>query len=96
MLIVFPAKHPHCGLRSALSHPRRLWFYPGQRVPSKEADNYALGITVYQVLTGNQPVFPRREAEVIHAVVSDGRPLKPVNAEKIEMTEVAWGLLREC
>jgi hypothetical protein len=55
-----------------------------------------LGITVYQVLTGNQPVFPRREAEVIHAVVSDGRPLKPVNAEKIEMTEVAWGLLREC
>jgi serine/threonine protein kinase len=90
MLIVFPAKHPHCGLHPAPSHladfgftrittvPARMssedfsWLSSlwSTRVPSKEADNYALGMTVYQVLTGKQPVFPRREAEVIHAVIS--------------------------
>jgi serine/threonine protein kinase len=65
-------------------------------VPSKEADIYALGMTVYQVLTDKWPFFPRREAEVIHAVISGERPPKPENAESIGITEVLWDLLREC
>jgi serine/threonine protein kinase len=65
-------------------------------VPSKEADIYALGMTVYQVLTGRWPFYPRREAEVMHAVISGERPSKPENAEKIGITEVVWDLLREC
>jgi serine/threonine protein kinase len=65
-------------------------------VPSKEADIYALGMTVYQVLTGKWPFFPRREAEVFHAVIAGERPPKPENAERIGMTEVVWNLLREC
>ena len=31
-------------------------------LPSKEADIYALGMTVYQVLTGKWPFYPKREA----------------------------------
>ena len=65
-------------------------------LPSKEADVYALGMTVYQVLTGRWPFFPRREAEVILAVISGERPPKPENAEEIGITEVLWELLKEC
>ena len=65
-------------------------------VPSKEADVYALGMMVYQVLTGKWPFYPRREAEVMHAIVFGERPPKPKNAEEIGMTEVVWDLLREC
>jgi len=65
-------------------------------VPSKEADIYALGMTVYQVLTGEWPFYPRKETEVVHAVISGERPPKPENAEEIGMTDVLWDLLREC
>jgi serine/threonine protein kinase len=65
-------------------------------VPSKEADVYALGMTVYQVLTGKWPFFPKKESEVIHAVILGGRPPKPENAEGIGMTEVVWDLVEEC
>lgn len=67
----------------------------GKGVPSKEADIYALDMTMYQVLKGKRPLSPRREAEVIHAVVSGERPLEPENAERIGMTEVMWDLVRE-
>ena len=67
-----------------------------KEVPSKEADIYALGMTVYQVLTGKCPFFPKRIAEVVHAVISGERPPKPENAEETGMTEVVWGLLEEC
>ena len=65
-------------------------------VPSKEADIYALGMTMYQVLTGKWPFFPKRKMEVMHAVMSGGRPPKPENAEEIGMTEVLWDLLTRC
>ena len=65
-------------------------------VPSLEADTYALGMTVYQVLTGKWPFFPRREAEVVYAVVSGERPAKPENAEEIGITDVLWNLLTAC
>lgn len=65
-------------------------------VPSKEADIYALGMTVYQVLTGNWPFFPRREGEVVHAVILGERPPKPGNAEEIGMTEDLWHLMEAC
>ena len=65
-------------------------------VPSKEADIYALGMTVYQVLTDKWPFFPRREAEITHAVISGERPPKPENSESIGITEAVWDLLREC
>jgi len=67
-----------------------------KEAPSKEADVYALGMTVYQVLTGRCPFFPRRMGEVVLAVISGERPPKPYNAEEIGMTMVVWDLLIEC
>ena len=67
-----------------------------KEIPSKEADIYAFGMTVYQVLVGKRPFFPRVETEIVLAVISGERPPKPKNAEGTEMTEVMWDLLREC
>ena len=67
-----------------------------ERVRSKEADMYALGMTIYQVLTSRQPFLQRRKARIIHAVISGERPAKPENAEEIGMTKVVWDLLEEC
>ena len=65
-------------------------------VPSKEADIYALGMTVYQVLIGKGPFCPKWEAELLAAVISGERPPKPENAERIGMTDAVWALLVEC
>ena len=64
-------------------------------VPSREADVYTLGMAVYQVLTSELPFFPRREAEITHAVTSGQRPPKPENAEEIGITEALWDLLHQ-
>ena len=77
-----------------LLHSARFGLEKG--VPSKEADIYALGMTVYQVLTGQWPFYPKREAEVVLAVISGKRPPKPENAEEIGMTEVVWELMGKC
>jgi len=77
-----------------LLHSARFGLEKG--VPSKEADIYALGMTVYQVLTGQWPFYPKREAEVVLAVISGKRPPKPENAEEIGMTEVVWELMEDC
>ena len=50
-----------------------------------------MGVTVYQVLTGKWSFFPRRKAEVMHAMISGERPPKPDDAESVRMT----GLLLE-
>ena len=77
-----------------LPHSARFGLEKG--VPSKEADIYALGMTMYQVLTGQWPFYPKREAEVVLAVVSGERPPKPENAEEIGMTEAVWDLMEKC
>lgn len=71
-------------------------FKQDKGVPSKEADVYAFSMTVYQVLTGKLPFFPKREAEIMHAVMLGERPPKPEDAEEIKMTEVLWVLMKEC
>ena len=65
-------------------------------LPSKEADVYALGMTVYQVLAGKRPFHQKRETEVMFVVISGERPPKPENAGEIGMTDVVWDLLTEC
>ena len=77
-----------------LLHSTRFSLEKG--VPSKEVDIYALGMTVYQILTGKWPFYPKREVEVMHAVISGERPPKPENAEEVGMTETVWELMKEC
>ena len=64
--------------------------------PSKEADVYAFGMTMYQVLTGKRPFRPMRNAGIVRAVILGERPAKPENAEEVGMTDTLWNLLRKC
>ena len=65
-------------------------------VPSKEADVYALSMTIYQVLTGKRPFLQRRRARIICAVILGERPAKPEDAEEIGVTDALWDLLNKC
>jgi len=67
-----------------------------KRVPSREADIYALGMTIYQILTSKQPFLQKRKARVMYAVILGERPVKPENAKEIGMTDAMWDLLKEC
>ena len=77
-----------------LLHSARFGLEKG--VPSKEADIYALGMTMYQVLTGQWPFYPKQKMEIVAAVISGKRPPKPKNAEEIGMTDVVWELMGKC
>ena len=66
-----------------------------KEVPSKEADIYALGMTVYHVLTGKWPFFPKRDTEIVYAVMLGERPPKPEDAEELGMTGAMWDLLED-
>ena len=76
-----------------LLHPTKFGLEKG--VPSKETDIYALGMTAYQVLTGQQPFLPERKAGIIRAVILGERPANPENVE-IRMSNAVWSLLEEC
>ena len=65
-------------------------------VPSNEADIFALGMTIYQVLTGKVPLSQVGDAWIMQAVISGERPPKPEDADQIGMTDVVWDLLTEC
>ena len=64
--------------------------------PSKEADIFALGMTIYQVLTGKVPFSQVGDAWIMQVIISGERPSKPEDADQIGMTDVVWGLVTEC
>ena len=65
--------------------------------PTQPADIYALGMVIYEVLTG---FYPFREQfaryQLVFLVVSSSRPTKPDNAEEIGFWNGTWELVKEC
>jgi len=64
--------------------------------PTKEADCYALGMVVYEVLSGRTPFSPSKAPVVIWMVLDGRRPGRPQGDEGKLFTDVVWGVLELC
>ena len=77
-----------------LLHPEQFG-YDNNR-PTKESDCYALGMVIYEVLTG-QPPFPSKMDHIVARKVTDGeRPERPEGVRGTWFTDDLWEMLGLC
>jgi len=64
--------------------------------PTKESDCYALGMVIYEVLSGQAPFASFRDAIIVEKVTKGERPERPDGVEGAWFTDKIWGLLNRC
>ncbi|KAF9648138.1 kinase-like protein [Thelephora ganbajun] len=77
------------------------WMSPellfGQNSPRTcQSDCYALGMVIYEVLTGLRPFHNLSPFAVVVAVQKGGRPRKPPNARSLGLSDKLWELVLRC
>ncbi|KAF9647138.1 kinase-like protein [Thelephora ganbajun] len=83
----------YCRMSPELLDPQR--FHSNGR-PTRESDCYALGMVVYEVLTGLRPFHHIFAPTPVPAVLRGERPEKPPNAESLGFSGELWGLVQSC
>ena len=63
---------------------------------TKESDYYALGMVVYEVLSGYTPFAPARGPVVMFKVLGGERPKRPQGDEGKLFTDAIWSVLERC
>ena len=63
---------------------------------TKESDCYALGMVVYEVLSGQIPFAPSKAPVVVSKVLGGERPGRPQGEGGILFTDSIWGMLEFC
>ena len=71
-------------------------FGPGDGHPTKESDCYALGMVVYEVLSGQVPFAQYKVVIVMGKVINGERPVRPQGDEGNWFTDDLWGMLERC
>ena len=64
--------------------------------PTKKSDCYALGMVIYEVLSGKAPFAPLKEFIVMRKVLDGERPSIPEGAEGAWFTDELWVTLNLC
>ena len=64
--------------------------------PTKESDCYALGMVIYEVLSGQTPFAPWKAPLVIQRVLEGQRPGRPEREEGTPFTDGIWEMLERC
>ena len=77
-----------------LIYPETLGFDRSR--PTKQSDCYALGMVIYEVLSGQRPFAPARGPIVILKVLDGERPERPQGVEGKLFTDAIWRLLKLC
>jgi len=64
--------------------------------PTKESDCYALGMVIYEVLSGQAPFTPFKHFVVVRKVLDGERPGRPDGPEGTWFTDDLWQMLEMC
>jgi hypothetical protein len=64
--------------------------------PTKEADCYALGMVIYEVLSGHTPFASSRGPVVIRKVLGGERPERPQGSDGMLFTDSIWRMVERC
>ena len=64
--------------------------------PTKESDCYALGMLIYEVLSGRPPFAQHKGTVVILKVMGGERPERPRGTQAEWFTDGLWGMLERC
>ena len=63
---------------------------------TKESDCYALGMVIYEILSGWSPFAGCSTGTVVLKVLDGERPARPHGVEGAWFTDALWGLLERC
>jgi serine/threonine protein kinase len=63
---------------------------------TKEADCYALGMVIYEVLSGQVPFSRSPSFQLFAAILKGKRPVRPQGSEGILFTDEMWEVLEHC
>ena len=64
--------------------------------PTKESDCYSLGMTVYEILSGQTPFVDHTSAAAVWTILEGGRPTRPQGAQGERFTDDMWRILELC
>lgn len=77
-----------------LLDPDQFEFCDGR--PTKESDCYALGMVIYEVLSGKTPFVPLKELIVMRKVLEGERPRIPEGIEGVWFVDDVWRMMNRC